>query len=53
MKYTVAYTVLKVNEDIIEAESEDEAVAKWEAMGYDAELFFVRNMETGHETVFN
>ena len=52
MKYTVAYTFTKVGEDVIDANSVDEAKEKWEEMGYDAELFFIRD-EQGNEVVYD
>lgn len=51
-KYEVAYTVTKVETETIEASSVEEAKAKWEAMGYDAELFFIRD-ENGNEVVYD
>ena len=52
MKYTVGYTITKVEEEIIEANSIDEAKEKWEQMGYDAELFFIRD-EQGKEIIYD
>ena len=52
MKYNVLFTYTKVKEDVIEASSVDEVKEKWEAMGYDAELFLIRD-EQGNETVFD
>ncbi len=51
-KFEVFYTYTKTNCDIIEAESVEDAQKKWEDMGYDAELFFIRD-ENGKEVVYN
>ena len=51
-KYRVAWTVTKVEEDNIEAESIDDARQKWEAMGLDAELFFIED-EEGNQVIFD
>ncbi len=51
-KYEVAFTFTKVETETIEANSVEEAQEKWEAMGYDAELFFIRD-ENGNEVVFD
>lgn len=52
MKYEVIYTYTKTESDIIEANSVDEAQQKWEDMGYDAELFIIRD-ENGNEVVYD
>ncbi len=51
-KYRVAYTVTKVEEETIEAKDFDEAQAKWENEGLDAELFFIED-EKGNQIVFD
>lgn len=51
-KFRVAYTVTKVEEEMIEAKDFDEAQAKWENEGLDAELFFIED-EEGHQIVFD
>lgn len=51
-KFEVFYTYTKTNSDIIEAESVDDAKKKWEDMGYDAELFIIRD-EEGNEVVYD
>ena len=51
-KYRVAYTVTKVEEETIEAKDFDEAQAKWENEGLDAELFFIED-EEGNQIVFD
>lgn len=51
-KYEVASTFTKVKTETIEANSIEEAKEKWEAMGYDAELFYIRD-EHGHEVVYD
>lgn len=52
MKYRVAYTYNKYGEDEIEANSIDEAKAKWEDIGYDAELFFIED-EEGNQVIYD
>lgn len=52
MKYEVIYTYTKTGSDFIEANSVDEAKHKWEDMGYDAELFIIRD-ENGNEVVYD
>ncbi len=51
-QYEVAFTFTKVETEIIEANSVEEAEEKWAAMGYDAELFFIRD-KNGHEVVYD
>lgn len=51
-KFRVAYTITKVEEEMIEAKDFDEAQAKWENEGLDAELFFIED-EKGHQIVFD
>lgn len=51
-KFRVAYTVTKVEEEEIEAKDFDEAQAKWEAEGRDAELFFIED-ENGEQIIFD
>ena len=51
-QYEVAFTFAKVETEIIEANSVEEAKEKWEAMGYDAELFFIKD-ENGNEVVYD
>ena len=51
-KFRVAYTVTKVEEEMIEAKDFDEAQAKWEKEGCDAELFFIED-EAGNQIVFD
>lgn len=51
--FKVAYTITRVEEEDIEAENFDEAKKKWEDIGYDAELFFIRDIETDEEIVFD
>lgn len=51
-KYEVASTYTKVRTEIIEANSVEEAKEKWEAMGHDAELFYIKD-ENGHEVVYD
>ncbi len=52
MKYEVAFTFRKVETETIEANSVEEAKEKWENIGYDAELFFIRD-ENGNEVVYD
>lgn len=59
MKYRVAWTVTEVREEIIEANSEDEAREEWESRmesveSIDAcpELFFIED-EDGNQTIYN
>lgn len=51
-KYRVVYTVTKIKEEIVNARDIDEAQAKWENEGLDAELFFIED-EYGNQIVFN
>lgn len=52
MKYEVIYTYTKTGSDFIEANSVDEAKQKWEDIGYDAELFIIRD-ENENEVVYD
>ncbi len=52
-KFVVAYTFTRVEEEELEAKNFDEAQKKWEEEGIDAELFFIRDTETGEEIVFD
>ena len=51
-QYEAAFTFTKAGTEIIEVNSVEEAEEKWAAMGYDAELFFIRD-ENGHEVVYD
>ena len=50
--YRVYYIYHKVDQDLIEAESVDDAKAKWEAIGYDADLFIIED-EEGNQEVYD
>lgn len=49
--YRVVYTFLKVEEELVEADSIDEAKAKLEDEGFDADLFFIED-ENGHRVEY-
>ena len=49
-KYRVAYTYIKYGEEMIEADSIEEAKEKFDEQGYDAELFFIE--DTNGDQVF-
>ena len=51
-KFLVAYTISFVKEELIEAESVEDAKEKWEKLGLDAELFFIRD-EEGKEVIYD
>lgn len=51
-KFRVVYTVTKVEEETIEAKDFDEAEARWNDEGYDAELFFIED-EEGNQIIFD
>jgi len=52
MKWRVVYTKTIVDEEWIEAATEDEARAKWEKEAGDEELFFIED-ENGNQTIYN
>lgn len=56
MKYRVVWTITDVREEIIEADSEDEAREEWESEVHsydcDRELFFIED-ENGNQTIYN
>ena len=56
MKYRVVWTITDVREEIIEANSEDEAREEWESecgsWDCDRELFFIED-EDGNQTIYN
>ncbi len=51
MKYRVVYSYTKYEDEIIEANSIEEAKEIWENEGADAELFLIEN-EDGEQKVF-
>ena len=51
-QFRVVYTKTVVDEEWIEAATEDEAKAKWESEAGDEELFFIED-ENGNQTVYN
>lgn len=51
-KFRVAYTKTIVVEECIDAETFDEAQAKWEDEGLDAELFFIED-ENGQQIIYD
>jgi len=52
MRYRVVWTVTEVEEDWIDAASEDEARMAWLNGGTDGELFFIED-EQGNQTIYN
>lgn len=52
MKYRIVYTYMKYEDDIIEADSVEEAKEKWENEGNDAELFYIED-EDGKQRFFD
>ena len=50
--YKVAYIIQKYEETTITAENVDEAKAKWEEEGIDADLFFIED-KAGNQTFFS
>lgn len=50
-KFEVVYIISEVEEDIVEAESVDDAKEKWEAKGFDGDVFIIRD-EEGNEVVY-
>ena len=54
MQYRVVWTITDVREEIIEADSEDEAREQWmtECWHDDDELFFIED-EQGNQTIYN
>ena len=51
MKYKIIWLVTTAEEECIEADSEEEAIKKWENLGRDGDLFIVED-EGGNQTVF-
>lgn len=52
MRYRVAFIRSIVDEEIIDAESVDEAKKIWENEGLDADLFFIED-EEGNQVIFD
>lgn len=51
MKYKVIWLITTAEEECIEADSEDEAIRKWEDLGTGGDLFIVED-ERGNQTIF-
>ena len=52
MKFRVVYTITKVEEVQVTAESFDDAKSQFEDIGVDGELFFIEN-EDGEQIVYS